>query len=124
MRNLVVVIALATMAVGCGPRQPRPYAAPAKDAAALETRFADLDLGMTEADVGIVMAKPGAQVAGFSSSTIKRKGTRPDPAPTIVVKAWASEDWKGAIEASFAADGKAVSIGLLRLTPMGADLSR
>lgn len=105
---------------GCG-RQPLPANPhPPKDTAELESRYARLDVGTPESEIAAFLGKPGAEVAGYSTTVVKSK---PPAGGEMVAgetdKHWASADATGAIRVVFAPDGTARLIQLLRLRAMG-----
>jgi hypothetical protein len=120
-RLAFLLAAVVCVVAGCG-REPLPAnQATAKNRAELEARFDRIAPGHSESEVAAYMGKPGAQVAGYSTSMLKRKpeGAISEFNANETDKYWASDDWAFAVRVVFDAGGKAKTIELLRLTPTG-----
>ncbi|MFL5245457.1 MAG: hypothetical protein ACJ8FY_25455 [Gemmataceae bacterium] len=105
---------------GCARQQLPGNQKPPKDQADLEARYERIEIGTPEPEIAAFLGKRGADVAGYSTQVVKRKPEGgSDMAAGESHKYWASEDSQGAIRVVFGSDGKARSIQLLRLRPMG-----
>jgi hypothetical protein len=121
-RLLVISIVASTMlSLSSCSRPPLPAnASPPKDRAELEARYERLEPGMPEEEIAAFMGKAGAEIAGYSSSVVKRKPeTGGEAGAGRTAKNWASDDATSAIRVVLDSNGKARQIQLLRMTPMG-----
>src|SRR5262245_54720387 len=74
-RLLALLLSIsALLCLACPARQPLPSnASPPKDQAELESRYERLQAGIAEPEIAAFMGKAGAEVAGYSTSVVKRK---------------------------------------------------
>lgn len=112
------VVALA----GCSRPQPLPAnPKPATDRTELAARYEGLPLGVAGTEAAGYMGKPGAALAGYSTTPVRRKPADGDGAVAAgeTDRYWAADDGTSAVRVVFGANGRARLVELLTITPMG-----
>lgn len=121
MTRVCVTVWAVVVLAGCGraplPTNPKPPA----DRAELEARYEGLRTGLTGPEAAGYMGRPGAALAGYSTTPVRRKPADGDGAVAAgeTDRYWAAGDGTSAVRVVFGADGKARVVELLSITPMG-----